>query len=82
MEIRGEPVRLESVKAMFDQFIWELKVDKVLALIATKTGQNWVRHEKVPTAYRVVWRYLRWHLFRGKGEKANRNIDSYSAEQR
>jgi hypothetical protein len=67
----------EYMKAMFDQFIWEVKVDSVLEVIERKTGEKWIRHQKSDIKFQISWRYLRWHRYRRFKSKKNVNIGLY-----
>lgn len=63
------------VKAMFDRYHSEVNVQPVLEIIADATGEEKVRKLRGPEAYRVAWRYLRWHKFRKPGADENINFE-------
>jgi hypothetical protein len=65
----------ELFKATFDCFHNKYDPKAVLDIIANATGQNQIRRETGPGAYRIVWRYLRWHEFRPSGSKSNINFE-------
>ena len=65
----------EQVKAMFDCFLPEVNVRPVVEIVAVKTGEHRVKGEPSAAAFRIAWRYLRWHRFRPFGEVHNVNIE-------
>jgi hypothetical protein len=65
----------EQVKAMFDCFLAEVNVQPVIDVIARKTGEYRVKGESPSVAYRIAWRYLRWHRFRPYDATDNVNIE-------
>jgi hypothetical protein len=62
-------------KATFDCFYGKYDPKTALEIIAKATGEDWIRHESGPSAYRIVWRYLRWHEFRPRGSEGNINFE-------
>jgi hypothetical protein len=65
----------EQVKAMFDCFLPEVDVRPVVDIVARRTGEYRVKGEPPSAAFRIAWRYLRWHRFRPFDQVHNVNIE-------
>lgn len=62
-------------KAMFDEFHTKIDVKPLLSNLARRTGIDEYNLLDGPEAYKMAWRYLRWHNLRRPGEKKNVNAE-------
>lgn len=62
-------------KAMFDHFHTKVDVKPLLSNLARRTGIEKYKLLDGPEAYKMAWRYLRWHELREPGENKNVNAE-------
>lgn len=68
-------------KAMFDKFHNEVDVKPLLRTLSRRTGIEDYENLEEPEAYKMVWRYLRWHELRGPGQTSNVNAEELFVER-
>jgi len=64
---------------MFDQFYGEIDVKPVLSVLSERTGIREYEQLEGAEAYKMAWRYLRWHRLRRPGESSNVNAEDLFA---